>query len=142
MNYRETMSRLNKAIITIDSAYAQIAKQHGLTFNALMMLCSIDETDNITQKQLCDALQLPKSTVHSILQDFIKKGYVALIAGSNKKEKCIAFTETGRQYFQDILIQTHSFENRILSALGVDTCSFLVETAEKLGDIINDEFGN
>jgi DNA-binding MarR family transcriptional regulator len=103
MNYRETMSRLNNALNNIDSAYAFIAKKHGLTFNALMMVCLIDESDNVTQKQICDALHLPKSTVHSILLDFIKLEYVTLVAGSNKKEKYVVFTEVGRRFFQKFL---------------------------------------
>lgn len=139
MNYRETMSRLNNALNNIDSAYAFIAKKHGLTFNALMMVCLIDESDNVTQKQICDALHLPKSTVHSILLDFIKLEYVTLVAGSNKKEKYVVFTEVGRRFFSKILEETQGFEDKVLSSLGDDACSFLIETVEKLGGIIKDE---
>lgn len=99
MNYKETMSRLNKSLNNIDSAYAKIAKNHGLTFNSLMMLYLLEESKNITQKQICDTLHLPKSTVHSILSDFIKQQYVTLVAGSNKKEKFVIFTEEGRGFF-------------------------------------------
>lgn len=139
MNYRETMLRLNNALNNIDSAYAVIAKKHGLTFNALMMVCLIDESDNVTQKQICDVLHLPKSTVHSILLDFMKQNYVMLIEGSNEKEKFVVFTELGCQCFSKIIEETWAFEDRILSALGDDACGFLVETAEKLGDIIKEE---
>lgn len=51
MNYRETMSRLNNALNHIDSAYVAIAKKHGLTFNGLMTVCLIAESDNVTQKK-------------------------------------------------------------------------------------------
>lgn len=139
MNYRETMSRLNNALNNIDSAYAVIAKKYGLTFNALMMICLIDESDTVTQKQMCDMLHLPKSTVHSILLDFIKQEYVMLISGSNKKEKFVVFTELGSTYFSKVLEETHLFENNILAALGEETCTFLIETAENLGSIIQDK---
>lgn len=139
MNYRETMSRLNNALNNIDSAYAVIAKKYGLTFNALMMICLIDESDTVTQKQMCDTLHLPKSTVHSILLDFIKQEYVMLISGSNKKEKFVVFTELGSTYFSKVLEETHLFENNILAALGEETCTFLIETAENLVGIIQDK---
>ncbi|MGB4823924.1 MAG: MarR family transcriptional regulator [Leuconostoc mesenteroides] len=139
MNYRETMSRLNSALNNIDSAYDFIAKKHGLTFNALMVVCLIDESDSVTQKQICDALHLPKSTVHSILMDFIKQEYISLVAGGNKKEKFVVLTKTGSQFFSEILEETRHFEDIVLSALGDDTCSFLIETAERLGGIIKDE---
>ena len=139
MNYKETMSRLNKALNNIDSAYAKIAKKHGLTFNSLMMLYLLEESKNITQKQICDTLHLPKSTVHSILSDFIKQQYITLVAGSNKKEKFVIFTEEGRGFFSKIFEETERFEKKVLSSLGKDTCSFLIETAEKLSGIIKDE---
>ncbi|MBK8156318.1 MAG: winged helix-turn-helix transcriptional regulator [Streptococcus sp.] len=139
MNYKETMSRLNKALNNIDSAYAKIAKKHGLTFNSLMMLYLLEESKKITQKQICDTLHLPKSTVHSILSDFIKQQYVTLVAGSNKKEKFVVFTEAGRGFFSKIFEETDRFEEKVLSLLGEDTCSFLIETAEKLSGIIKDE---
>lgn len=135
MNYREIMLRLNNALNHLDSAYAAIAKKHSMTFNALMIVCMLAETENVTQKQICDSLHLPKSTVHSILLDFIKQDYVFLVAGSNKKEKYIIFTEKGSQNFSDILKETWLFEDKILSALGSETCNSLVNTAEKL-DII------
>lgn len=136
MNYRETMSRLNRALNQIDSAYAAIAKKHGLTFNALMTLCLIAESDTVTQKQICEALHLPKSTVHSILFDFIKHGYVTLTTGSNKKEKFIVYTEIGSRHFSKILEETRLFEDKVLSALGDEACDFLVDTAERLGEMI------
>ena len=139
MNYKETMSRLNKSLNNIDSAYAKIAKKHGLTFNSLMMLYLLEESKNITQKQICDTLHLTKSTVHSILSDFIKQQYVTLVAGSNKKEKFVVFTEAGRVFFSKIFEETDRFEEKVLSSLGEDTCSFLIETAEKLSGIIKNE---
>ena len=139
MNYRETMSRLSSALNNIDSAYDFIAKKHGLTFNALMVVCLIDESDSITQKQICDALHLPKSTVHSILMDFIKQEYISLTEGNNRKEKFVVLTKTGSQFFSKILEETKNFEDKVLFALGDDACSFLIETAERLGEIIKDE---
>ena len=136
MNYRETMSRLNTALNNIDLAYAVIAKKYGLTFNALMTVCLIDEEEKVTQKKICDVLHLPKSTVHSILQDFIKQGYITLVPGSNMKEKFVVFTIEGNKYFSKIIMETQLFEDRILAVLGEDACAFLVETAENLGNII------
>lgn len=139
MNYRETMSRLNAALKNIDLVYAIIAKRHRLTFNALMMFYLIDESENITQKQICDELYLPKSTVHSILLEFMKRGYVDLVEGRNKKEKFIEVTETGKQFFAKILAETQKVEKNVLDALGKETCTFLTDTAEIVGDLLTKE---
>lgn len=139
MNYREIMLRLNNALNSIDSAYAVIAKKHSLTFNALMMICFLDTSEHITQKQICNVLHLPKSTVHSILLEFMKQGYITLVAGSNKKEKFVVFTDAGKKAFSKILKETQCFEDKILCALGDNVCTMLVETAEHLGKIITKE---
>lgn len=139
MNYRETMSRLNAALNHIDSAYAVIAKKHGITFNALMIICMLEESENVTQKRICDELHLPKSTVHSILQDFIKQDFFTLEPGKNKKEKIVVVTPTGDEHFSKMIDETQRFEDKLLAALGDDACAFLVETAESLGKIIINE---
>lgn len=136
MDYREIMSRLNAALNNIDVVYAMIAKRHGLTFNALMMFYLIDETENVTQKHICDTLYLPKSTVHSILLDFIKHGYVTLVEGSNKKEKFITVTQAGNQYFSKIYEETKMIEKNVLDTLGEQSCTFLTETAENFGNLM------
>lgn len=139
MHDRETMSRLNAALTNIDSAYAIIAKKHGLTFNALMMIYLMNEEERITQKQVCDALFLPKSTVHSILREFIKQGYATLEARDNKKEKHIVATVKGKQFISKICEETNRMERNVLQALGGDACAFLVETAEMLGILMKKE---
>jgi Transcriptional regulators len=139
MNYRKTMSRLNAALNKIDLAYETIAKKHGLTFNSLMVIYLIDSAENITQKQICEELHLPKSTVHSILLDFIKQDYTKLVEGSNKKEKFIVVTATGNLHFREILEETHAVEKTVLDALGDKACAFLTETAETVGNLLTEE---
>lgn len=139
MNYREIMSRLNVALNNVDLVYSIIAKRHGLTFNSLMMFYLIDEAKNITQKQICDELYLPKSTVHSILLDLIKRDYVTLVEGNNKKEKFIIVTATGKQYFSKILEETRSIEKNVLDALGEETCTFLTKTVDTIGNLMMKE---
>ena len=136
MNYRETMSHLNMALNNINLVYATIAKKHGLTFNALMMFYLINESKDSTQKQICDALYLPKSTVHSILLDFIKRNFVILVEGNNKKEKFITVTQVGKQYISTILKETQRVEKNVLDALGEEVCAFLAETAETVGSLM------
>ena len=136
MDYRKTMNRLNTALGKIDATYEVIAKKHGMTYNSLMMVYLMDETENVTQKQICDELHLPKSTVHSILLDFIRQGYVILTEGNNKKEKFINTTESGKCYFSNLLEETQVLEKNVLDALGSETCVFLTEIAETVGGLM------
>lgn len=72
-----------------------------------MMIYLMEEAEYITQKQICDGLHLPKSTVHSIVLEFINQGYVNLNAGSNKKEKHIVVTSVGKSYSEEICNETY-----------------------------------
>lgn len=139
MNTRETMTRLNNAINTIDFAYEVIAKRHGLNFNSLMMLSIVEDNIDVTQKQICDTLHLSKSTVHSILTEFLGEEYLLLTKGKNNKEKFITFTKRGTKHFKPLFEETRRFEDKILTSLGEDTCSFLLKTTEELGSIIEQE---
>ena len=105
----------------------------------MMTIYLIDRSKNITQKLICDKLYLPKSTVHSILLDFIKRGYVTLVEGNNKKVKPIAVTATGNQYFTEILEETQSVEKKVLDAIGEESCTFLTEAAETFGSLMMKE---
>lgn len=139
MNHREMMARLNAALNHVDASYAAIGKRYGLTFNALMMVYLIVESKGITQKQLCDALHLPKSTVHSILREWLETDYVQLREGGNKKEKLIAITATGGKFFERIRIETDHLEKNVLDAFGEENCSFFLASAERLAELLQNE---
>ena len=142
MDYRKIMNRLNAALGKIDAAYEAIAKKYDMTYNALMMVYLMEETKNITQKQICDELHLPKSTVHSILLDFIQQGYVSLTEGNNKKEKFINITESGMCFFSNVFEKTQALEKNVLDALGGEACAFLTETAEAAGNLLMAEIAS
>ncbi|MBU5894807.1 MarR family transcriptional regulator, partial [Vibrio cholerae O1] len=67
MKHREIMTQFSTALGKLDMAYALVAQEYNLTFNGLMTLYIIDESDTVTQKEISEILFLPKSTVHSLL---------------------------------------------------------------------------
>ena len=90
---KEQIRMVNYAVDGIVSVYGALAKKCGLSYNGLMVLYVMEEYKKCTQKQISDILQLPKSTVHSILLEFIKNEYVILkTEEQNKKEKIIIYS--------------------------------------------------
>lgn len=85
MDYLKQVKQLSYIINNINVVYGKLAQKHGISYNALLILSVLDEKI-CTQKEICDTLLLPKSTVHSILLEYIKKGYMTLEAGSNKRK--------------------------------------------------------
>lgn len=128
------MARLSAAMAKIDEAYHSIAQKHGLSYKALMLFYCIVESENLTQKQVCDSLYLSKSTVHTMLLDLQKREYLALISGNNKKEKFIVFTEKGQKLADAILEDTDILENAVLQYYGLEKSQYYVQEAEHIAD--------
>ncbi len=120
------LQAINFAFNGTTLAYSMLARKLGLSYNSLMVLYSIEMNEiqmnkNCTQKLICDETQLPKSTVHSILLDFIKKEYLTLqTRPENKKEKIIFLTPLGEKYIEEIMAKVHSVENKALLKLGTE----------------------
>ncbi len=129
MKYREIMTQFSTALGKIDTAYALVAHEYNLTFNGLMSLYIIDESETVTQKEISEILFLPKSTVHSLLLKLQKQDILKLTKGKNEKEKFVVFTPNGRKVFEEIQEQTDIFETQVIEEFGVtNTQEFLENT--------------
>ncbi len=100
-----------------------------------MAIYLLEKSENITQKQIRDALHLPKSTVHSI---FLNYNTLHLKLVSTRK-KILHLYCGWKKFLLNIFKETNQFEENVLSALEDTTCPFLIETTEKLSDIIKNE---
>jgi len=124
-----------------------VAHEYNLTFNGLMTLYIIDESDTVTQKEISEILFLPKSTVHSLLLKLQKQDILELIKGKNEKEKFIVFTPNGRKVFEEIQEQTDIFETQVIEEFGLknteefleNTKNFTESLLEKAQSIMGDK---
>lgn len=132
MNTRKTMDTLNELLETVESCYMTVARENNLTYNALMLMLMVDYYDKLTQKQVCDELFLPKSSVHSMLSDLIARGYLKLTAGGNKKEKYIVPTDSGAKFIKKVVSETEQMENGALKSISDTEIAAFTETAKKL----------
>ncbi len=134
MDTRSTMKRLNELLVMVESSYLAIARKHDLSYNALMMLLMVESYETLTQKQVCDALYLPKSSVHTMLKDLIDREYLLLTEGGNKKEKYIVPTEAGKAFIQKVSCETETIENGALKSISERDMSKFLKIAEVLAD--------
>ncbi len=147
MKYREIMTQFSTALGKLDMAYALVVHEYNLTFNGLMTLYIIDESDTVTQKEISEILFLPKSTVHSLLLKLQKQDILELIKGKNEKEKFIVFTPNGRKVFEEIQEQTDIFETQVIEEFGLknteefleNTKNFTESLLEKAQSIMGDK---
>lgn len=141
MDYAQQLRQINYAYNATNAVYGKLAQRYGLNYNSLMLLYALDEGYH-TQKELCEQLQLSKSTVHSILFDFIKKGYMYLDEGANRKEKTIMLTEAGYTYMHSILDEINVIELRTMELLGPEICRQLTDTNMRFYEVFKNEVEN
>ena len=97
--YNEVMEKLNLGMAVVEERYEAIAAAHNVTYNQLMIIYILMEDNNVTQVDICQAMHLPKSTVHSILISMEKDAFIVLKDGHNKKEKYVTVTDKGKKRF-------------------------------------------
>lgn len=129
------------------NVYENIAKKYGLNYNSLMVLYTLYEIDICTQKIVCQRYLIPKQTVHSILKEFEKKGYIYFepYPGS-KREKIIKLTPEGKLFADPVIEKVNYIEEKTMENIGSKTCRSLVESTmahcEQFEKIFNEEINN
>lgn len=143
MEIREQINLINIALSGTLNLYRIWAKKHQLNYNALVILYTLNDYKVCTQKQICDWWALPKQTVHGILLDFERKGYITITANAgDKREKLIVFTENGELFASSILDKLHQMEENAMHELGAEKRKQLIESNTKYYELLKKEIEN
>ena len=143
MQIREQIKLVNIALSGTLDLYRIWDKKHQLNYNALVILYTLNDYKKCTQKQICEWWALPKQTVHGILLDFEKKGYITITASTkNKRERLIAFTENGEIFASSILNRLYQMEENAMHKLGEEKRKQLIESNTKYYELLKEEIEN
>lgn len=72
-----------------------------------------------------------------------KKGYLTITANAdNKRERLIAFTESGKLYASSILEQLHEMEEHAMEKLGAEQRAQLIDCNTKYYELLKEELKN
>lgn len=133
------MTEITALLLQVDDSYLRIAKEHGLTYNGLMMMYMAEEHEQLTQKQVCDGLFLSKSSVHSILTSLMDKGLLTLSGGRNKKEKYIVMTDEGRKFMEPVDAETDRIENAGVRAVSEEDMNRFLKVSRAFANQMKEE---
>lgn len=143
MEIREQIKLVNIALSKTLDLYRIWAKKHQLNYNTLVILYTLYDYKTCTQKQICEWWALPKQTVHGILLDFEKKGYISMMANcDNKRERLVCFTEKGIAFASSILDPLHKMEEQAMEKLGSELRDQLIISNTKYKDYLKEEIEN
>lgn len=110
---------LSQAVLKMMNQYDHFAKQHDLTYNALMvLLCLRFGGNQVSQGIISKFLFLPKQTVGSILNGFKKKNYVLESPSPiDARSKVLVLTKEGKGFADDLFKQLQEIDSQALKAV-------------------------
>lgn len=113
------------AINKLDGLYYSIAKQIGIHENEFVLLYALSDGKPHTQRQICADWLVPRTTINSVTQKFVKLGYIDLVP-TGHKEKELLITETGDDYlttiFSDVFeAESDAFESTLKPCVDIVT---------------------
>lgn len=127
MNTRQQMERINAYICQSTTLYGEWARQRGVSYNMLMILCTLD-AEPCTQKQIAENWMIPKQTVNTIVKGLERQGLIRFAAERGQKEKLVCFTEVGQMFAKGILEEMYQMEDRVLERMGPELCEMLLKS--------------
>ncbi len=122
-----------------NAAYEDYAKSVDLNFTSLSILSALYETENCTQKMLCEQCFLPKQTVNTAVTAFYKKGWIRMQElPEDRRNKTIHFTEEGRREAEQILQKVHESERTAMGGLSEEEQGLLLSLTRRYITVCKD----
>lgn len=133
---REKIRQLMIAIDQIDEAYYKALRTLGIKGNAFTLFYAIADGKAYSQKKICDEWSVPRTTLNTIVQEYIGKGYIRLVS-TGHKEKEIVLTNTGKVFVEEMLTPIFQAEEKAIEPF---LKTMFVEEVEALSERIKIEF--
>ena len=115
-NYRTELRRFFAALNKIDGLYDLFAKRLGANGNHLALFYALDDGAPHSQKQISDEWLIPRTTINTIVREYVDKGYITLLHTDHSKEKQITLTDSGQEYAQQLLQRIYDAEEHAMEA--------------------------
>lgn len=133
---REKIRRLMIAINQIDEAYYKALRKLDIKENAFVLFYAIADGKHYSQKMICDEWSIPRTTLNTIIKEYVEKSYIRLVS-TGHKEKEVILTDTGKAFVEKILMPIFTAE---LNAIEPFLKTNFVEQTEELAKRIKAEF--
>ncbi len=128
MNFKSELRQLFDIMNETDKMYNVLAKKVDLSFNQLIILYYLRTHKNVTQKNIASDMLVPKQTINSILNNWIKDGFIIFQNESSKKNKIILLSEEGEEVLGVKIDYIMDRENLILSKFSQSEVEALVSS--------------
>ena len=116
----ELSSELNCAVIKYRGVYSAWSKSHGVSYNEMLVIYTVQDNGYCTQKQISESYLLPKQTVNNVFVSMIKNGMLTESPEQNNgREKAYILTKKGEETAAPLLASISEVEKRAALAMGI-----------------------
>lgn len=138
----EQLAAYNRVLKENNDIYREAVKALGLHDGAFWILYALraDGVDGaeLTQKEICDILCLPKQTTNSALKKLEAAGYLELRAGKDRRRKYVRLTQVGQTLAQRTADRLIAAENRSISRLTEEERDAMIGVLRKFNSILRE----
>lgn len=120
MQSKDKIDLIYSSVNGIDRIYQKWAKSQNVGYYDMLLYYALMEIDNqgMTQVQFYKELDIPKTTVNSIVKNQLKQGYIYFeVNPENKKEKLIYLSESGLEYAKKLILPLFAIEEHAASLI-------------------------
>lgn len=118
----------NRLYYKIVGLYARLDNELGINAYIYKVLHALVVSDLHTQKDIAQSYEMPKQTINNVILSLQKQGFVEVkISPTDKREKLIHLTPSGKIYAQDFITQYTDFEQKIYQKIGAQKLQKLIE---------------
>lgn len=140
MNIEDKTRAFCNAWQSLSTIYEDYARKVGISYNSLYILNAIQQTENCTQKQICEKTLLPKQTVNNVVTAFYKSGYIELREfPENRRIKTIHLTEKGAQYADTLIPHIHQADKLAMESLTEEQQDMLLHLMDRYVSVFRRE---
>lgn len=136
---RNKIARIYEADRRINRVYEIWSSAHGLTLYEMQIYYVIMEKESrtITQKDLCQELDAPKTSINSIIKKQLRTGYIEMnVNPLNKREKVISLTESGKTYAEQLIQPLFQYEEEVISMISDEEIETAIMVQNKFADLL------
>lgn len=138
--HRNEIRRLMIFVNQMEGLYYLAAKKLGIKENALTFLYALDDGKSHSQKQICDEWFIPRTTINTIVKEYVNAGYITLVNENHSKEKKVAITQRGKLHAKEVLQRIYHAEQNAMEETLMEFQPDFVEAMEHFVKHLQKEF--
>lgn len=132
-------TRIHEAEKKIYNTYIRFAKNYGLSYGQLAVIASLSEGPS-RQKDICDLWQITKQTLNTICTNYIKEGWLEMIADpQDKRSKLLSFTPLGKKEAEPIANKLREIEQKVFQQFSTEELEWYERTSVKFANLMEEE---